>query len=61
MRTVKECEAFYRSCIEALLIGLEVENIGLFMADDLCPQNCLSLGQRYMRGIRDLKALKCKS
>jgi hypothetical protein len=52
---VMSAEKFYRDCIEALLIGLEVQNREAFMMK--CnPTNCLKLGRAYMDGVRRLQA-----
>jgi hypothetical protein len=50
---VMNVEKFYRDCIEALLIGLEVNNREAFMMK--CnPTNCLKLGRAYTNGVKKL-------
>lgn len=50
---VMNVEKFYRDCIEALLIGLEINNREAFMMK--CnPTNCLKLGRTYMNGVKKL-------
>ena len=48
-------DKFYRDCIEALLIGLEINNKEAFMLK-LNPTNCLKLGRAYMDGVKRLQA-----
>lgn len=48
-------DKFYRDCIEALLIGLEINNKEAFMRK-LSPTNCLKLGRAYMDGVKRLQA-----
>jgi hypothetical protein len=48
---MSENESFYTECIRSLLIGLEIQQIDLFMSK-LTPENCYKLGMTYNLAVK---------
>ena len=49
---MNEDESFFTECIRSLLIGLEIQQIDLFMSK-LTPENCFKLGRAYNLAVKE--------